>query len=164
MQQPDDCTWNRIAAANHAAGVDPQWSVAERDQMGALADDLNRELDRFPVVHAWRTKNGSQLTFWCTFCNTHHVHGRHGRDTDTRGPRAGSVLPVRLWKAYIKKSDDCTRRFGRGFCTCPPGSGDGHRAPHCTNRDGDYYRYGYVLHEVEANDARALDKPRQRRR
>ncbi len=69
-----DDTWHRIAAAN--GGIDPEWSVAERDQMEALADDMNRELEPYPVVHAWRTPNGSQLQFWCRFCKTHHVHGR----------------------------------------------------------------------------------------
>lgn len=159
-----DDTWHRIAAANDAGGIDPQWSVAERDQMEALADDMNRELEHYPVVHAWRTSNGSQLQFWCMFCKTHHVHGRHGGEADTTGPRGNSALPLRLWKRYIKKFDDCTRRrFGRGFCTCPPGCGDGHKAPHCSNRDGDYYRHGYILHEVEANDSRALVKPKRRR-
>jgi hypothetical protein len=159
MSQPDD-TWRRIAEANAAAGVtDDPWSLAERDQIEALADDLNREL-RFPVIHAWRTTNGSQLQFWCTFCKDHHFHGRHGGDSDTRGPRAGSVLPVRLWKRYIKKFDDCSFRFGRGYCTCPAGIGDGHRAAHCTNREpGRWHEQGYILHEVEPNDERALDKP-----
>jgi len=52
MSQIDD-TWQRIAAANRAAGIDRGWSLAERDQMEAAADDLNRELERSPVVHAW---------------------------------------------------------------------------------------------------------------
>ncbi|BBY86691.1 hypothetical protein MTOK_24730 [Mycolicibacterium tokaiense] len=154
----DDDTWNRIAEANAAAGIDTDWSVAERDQTEALADDLNRELERFPVVHAWRNKSGSQLQFWCRFCKSHHFHGRHGGNPDTRGPGAGSVLPVRLWKRYIKKFDDCTFRFGRGFCTCPAGCADGHRAPHCSNRQGDYYTRGYILHEVEPNDYRATSR------
>jgi hypothetical protein len=157
MSQPDE-TWQRIAEANKAAGVDSEWSVAERDQIEALADDLNRELERYPVIHAWRSKNGSQLQFWCKYCRDHHFHGRHG-DSDTRRPRAGSVLPLRLWKRHIKKYADCPRRFGRGFCTCPMGSGDGPRAAHCSNRDGDYYRHGYTLHEVEPNDSRAFRKP-----
>lgn len=163
MSQLDD-TWERIYQANRAAGVQPNYTVAERDQTEALADDLNQELEHLPVVHAWRSKNGSQLQFWCRFCNTHHFHGRHGGDSDTRGPRAGSVLPLRLWKRYIKKFADCTFRFGRGYCTCPAGVGDGHRAPHCGNREGDYYRRGYILHEVEPNDARATRNPRRFRR
>jgi hypothetical protein len=74
------------------------------------------------------------------------------------------VLPVRLWKRYMKKVDDCHFRFGRGYCTCPPGNGDGHRVAHCSNRKpGRWYERGYILHEVEANDARAQIKPRRGR-
>ena len=164
MTDQSDETWQRIAAANRAAGVDAGWTVAQRDQMEALVSDMNFELDRYPVIHAWRSKNGSQLQFWCKFCRDHHFHGRHGGNPETRGPRAGSVLPLRLWKRYIKKHADCTHRFGRGFCTCPAGSGDGHRAPHCWNRQmGEYYRRGYILHEVEPNDSRALRKPKRTR-
>jgi hypothetical protein len=37
-------TWTRIDEANLAAGWPNDWTVAERDQIEALADDLNREL------------------------------------------------------------------------------------------------------------------------
>lgn len=37
-------TWTRIEHANAAAGWPTGWTVAERDQIEALADDLNREL------------------------------------------------------------------------------------------------------------------------
>lgn len=36
--------WERIDAANVAAGVFRDWTVSERDQMEALADELNDEL------------------------------------------------------------------------------------------------------------------------
>jgi hypothetical protein len=38
MSQPDE-TWQRIVDANKAAGVDVEWSVADRDQIEALAVD-----------------------------------------------------------------------------------------------------------------------------
>jgi len=34
--------WTRIEQANTAAGWSNDWTVAERDQIEALADDLNR--------------------------------------------------------------------------------------------------------------------------
>ena len=37
-------TWSRINEANIAAGWFGEWTVAERDQIEALADDLNQEL------------------------------------------------------------------------------------------------------------------------
>jgi hypothetical protein len=142
--------------------------------MEALADDLNRELARYPVIHAWRTQNGSQLKFWCQFCNSHHTHGRHlgpARieaiklwDAETNWvPRTDTVLPLHLWQRHLQQFADC-RFNGKGYCTCPTGSGDGHRTPHCGNRDGAYYERGYILHEVEPNDARALHKPVRPRR
>jgi hypothetical protein len=39
-----DDAWTRIEEANRAAGWPNDWTVAERDQIEALADDLNREL------------------------------------------------------------------------------------------------------------------------
>lgn len=167
MSHPDD-TWQRIAEANRAAGVDVDWSVAERDQMEALADDLNRQLERHPVLHAWRTKNGSGLQFWCSFCKDHHFHGRHGREglADDRGPRTSSVLSPRLWKRYLQRLRHCQYDLwpsGRrhATCTCPAGSADGHRVAHCWNRNGTWYNQGYILHEVEPNDARALHRPKR---
>lgn len=155
-----DETWQRISETNKAAGVQVDWTATERGQMEALADDLNRALERHPIIHAWRTSNGRQLQFWCKFCKDYHTHGRHGSASEFNGKDSGSLLPVRLWRQYVRKYADCTYRFGRGFCTCPIGSGDGHRAPHCWNRKpGHYYEHGYILREVEPNDARALQKP-----
>jgi hypothetical protein len=178
MSQPDE-TWQRIVDANKAAGVDVEWSVADRDQIEALADDLNRELERYPVVHAWRTKNGSQLEFWCGFCNGMHAHGRHLGPARVEAikrwdaeenwvPRSDSVLPLHLWIDHLEQFAGCTYNHlvpgGRGFCTCPAGSGDGHRVAHCWKRDGAYYDRGYILHEVEPNDGRALHKPNRLRK
>lgn len=46
---PFDDTWNRIEACNIAAGWFGEWTVAERDQIEALADDLNREFFESPL-------------------------------------------------------------------------------------------------------------------
>ncbi|CAM4297802.1 hypothetical protein MB901379_03197 [Mycobacterium basiliense] len=37
-------TWERIEQANNAVDRFPDWTIAERDQMEALADDLNKQL------------------------------------------------------------------------------------------------------------------------
>lgn len=159
-------TWQRIAEANAAAGVADDWTVAERDQMEALADDLNRELEWAPMVYAWRTKNGSQLQFWCQHRKGYHHHGRHvtGQGYSLDG-KAGSVLPLRLWKRYVRKIQFCNYNpdapGGRGFCTCPAGISDGHRAAHCWKEDSGYYSHGYFLHEVEPNDERATVRPKR---
>lgn len=178
MHQLDE-TWQRIDAANKAAGGQVDWTVAERDQMEALADDLNRELERYPVIHAWRIDNGSGLAFWCKHCKTHHVHGRHGGQGTVEAynrwdaesnwvPRSDAVLPLWRWKAHLQQFAGCAFNLnfpgGRGICTCPAGSGDGHRAAHCGNREGAWYEHGYILHEVEPNDARALREPQRKPR
>lgn len=165
-----DETWQRIRAANEAVGW-AGWPLAQRDQIEALADDLNRDLLRYPVIHAWRTKNGSQLQFWCRYCKDYHVHGRHSpNDAEyyshpdrvaTENPC--SPLPQRMWLRYLSRFANCTfdSRYpgGRGICTCPMGSGDGHRAPHCWRDDSGYKQRGYLLHEVEPEDPRATTKP-----
>lgn len=171
-------TWERINAANAAAGWPTDFSVAERDQIDALARELDRQLQRYPVIHAWPTNNGSQLTFWCQWCKTHHVHGRHSGtsylDAVARAnakenwtPRFGAILPLRVWKRYLQRFASCrynpNKPGGRGFCTCPVGSGNGHRVAHCWRTDSAYYDHGYILHEVEPNDARALRKPTRKR-
>lgn len=174
-----DATWQRIYEAGKAAGVDVDWTLAERDQMEALANYLNKELSRYPVIHAWRTKDGSQLQFWCKHCKDHHFHGRHlglsrveainRWDAETNWvPRSDAILPHWLWVAHLQQFADCNFNDGvpggRGFCTCPTGSSDGHRAPHCWNRQGAHYERGYILYEVEPNDARALQKPKRKPR
>jgi hypothetical protein len=167
-------TWDRINAANAAAGVFEEWSVAERDQIEALAVELNLELEQYQVIHCYRTKDGTQLTFWCQFCKRHHLHGRHMRDDYLRyasqllsGQRAESdpersSLAVFLefpFRAYLRKVASCAYGNGSGVCTCPTGIGDGHRIEHCHNPKSPYNAHGYILHEVEPNDIRALTKP-----
>jgi hypothetical protein len=87
-----------------------------------------------PVLRAVR--QGVQLTFWCRYCRTHHLHGAHG-NCDGCGCRLHDSL------------------FGRGPCTCPPGSGDGHRVAHCWNPKSPYKATGYILREVAAAPKRA---------
>jgi hypothetical protein len=65
--------WSRIEEANMAAGWFGEWSTEERDEIDSLAAKLDREIQLYPVIHAWRTNKGSQLTFWCTYCKDHHV-------------------------------------------------------------------------------------------
>lgn len=158
------------------------WSIAERDHINAMATEDDRNIELYPVVHAWRTNycGGSQLTFWCKYCRDDHVHGRHtgpGRYIDDNDnvvalkPKEDSVLALqvrKLWRNYVRRFEQC--RFnpnapgGRGICTCPMGSGDGHRVAHCHKRDSAYYDHGYVLHEVAPNDPRATARPRRTRR
>ena len=45
-------TWSRIEEANIAAGWSGDWSLAERDQLEALADEMNLELLTQPVPNA----------------------------------------------------------------------------------------------------------------
>ena len=170
-----DETWQRIRAANEAVGW-AGWPLAQRDQIEALADDLNRDL-RYPVIHCWATNNGSQLTFWCRYCKDYHTHGRHhGPETmsyyldDERAAteHPDSPLPQHMWHEYLSRFGDCTynSRYpgGKGFCTCPMGSADGHRVEHCWKEDSAYRGRGYLLHEVPANDKRACAKPKRRTR
>jgi hypothetical protein len=177
-------TKSRIEAVNAAvygslAGELTNWTTAERDQINADARELDRHVDLYPVVHCWRTDSGSGLTFWCKDCKTHHTHGRHGGPShidsvnrwdaeDNWVPRIDAVLPLRLWRRYLQSFGKCKFNSnvpgGRGVCTCPSGSGDGHRAAHCWSTDSAYYKHGYILHEVEPNDARATRKPQRTRK
>lgn len=156
-------------------GYEP-FSVEEAHQICQVTDQIVETIERYPVVHAWRTNNGSQLTFWCKYCMDYHTHGRHSGDSYVRAvarrdaedgwnPRADAVLPLRIWKRYMRQHASCMYNSdvpgGFGFCTCPMGSGDGHRAAHCWKREPDtFYAHGYILHEVEPNDARATKPTR----
>jgi hypothetical protein len=161
------------------AGELTDWSSAERDQINKWAREEDRDIDLYPVVHCWRTDSGSGLTFWCIHCKTHHTHGRHGGPSyiesvnrwdaeDKWVPRVDAVLPLRLWRRYLQRFGKCTYNpnvpGGRGVCTCPFGSGDGHRVAHCWKRDAGYYDHGYILHEVAPDDPRATVKPKRTRR
>ncbi|AKK28701.1 hypothetical protein AB431_20770 [Mycobacterium sp. EPa45] len=165
-----DDTWQRIYEAKQAAGIDVDWTVAERDQMEALADDMNGELLTYPVIHAYPTKDRSQLEFWCRYCKTHHIHGRHlshhGLKADDG--RSDSPMPLDRWLTYLQQFFNCTFNDNavrnRGVCTCPAGSGDGHRVAHCQDTSSPIWDHGYVLHEVEADDPRAQTRPERGQR
>ena len=49
-------------------GYEP-FTVEEARQINAGAERIAQDTEDCPVVHAWRTKNGSQLTFWCKHCS-----------------------------------------------------------------------------------------------
>lgn len=166
-----DETWERINAANAAGSsgwANRQFTVAECDQIDALARDLDRAMQRYPIIHAWPTSDGSQLTFWCQHCKTHHVHGRHASLQSILrafGSHTGNLGDV--WLEYLGRFESCEYNpdvpGGRGICTCPVGAGNGHRVAHCHNTKSAYWEHGYYLHEVEPNNARALTKPAKRR-
>lgn len=81
-----------------------------------------------PVIMAVRV--GAQLTFRCPYCRRNHWHGAHAEPC---APGCRCAL----------HSASC------GPCTCPPGSGDGHRAAHCTADDRSPLKpTGYYLVEV----------------
>jgi hypothetical protein len=71
--------------------------------------------------------DGASLDVWCPHCQRDHHHGRHDPAT---GCRYDNLRPH------------------RGPCTCPPGTGDGHRAAHCHSRHSPYDDTGYIAVEV----------------
>lgn len=75
-------------------------------------------------------REGRYLTFRCAYCGRPHWHGAHSS-------LCAPGCPCELHRDYDRA----------GPCICPPGSGDGHRAAHCTGRSP-YRRTGYVLREV----------------
>lgn len=79
-----------------------------------------------PVVDAVRA--GIHLVFTCTHCQRPHIHGACSGDPG---------CPTMQTK-------------GRKACTCPTGSGDGHRVAHCADPTSPYYTSGYILREVPA--------------
>ena len=120
MNEPTyaESIWDKIDEANIGAGVYRGWSISERDQMEALADEMNRDLEPYRIIHAWPTKDRSQLTFWCRYCKTYHVHGRHSGTSyidavnryDAHNkwvPRIDAVLPLRLWRRYLQRFAKC---------------------------------------------------------
>lgn len=80
---------------------------------------------RRPVLEAVR--DGVRLIVWCTHCGRDHIHGVCSGD-----PKCPTM-----------------RTRGRFPCTCPRGSGDGHRVAHCHDPASPYYETGYVLREVD---------------
>lgn len=66
-------------------------------------------LTDFPVLGAYRHPDGGHLLAWCPHEQRWHVHGA------------------------CRQAAECERReFSDFSCTCPAGSGDGHRGAHCT--------------------------------
>jgi hypothetical protein len=70
--------------------------------------------------------DGPYLDVWCPHCERDHHHGRHDPAT---GCRFDGMRP-RLHP-----------------CTCPTGSGDGHRAAHCDTDQSPYWDTGYIVVE-----------------
>jgi len=104
-----------------------------------------------PALDAYRSNLDRQLEVWCEHDRRWHLHGRHvpGRCPLPEFPGA------------------------RQKCTCPVGTGDGHRVAHCTCRNSPYIGRGYVLREVGPltaevkrgrRDSRAVDCPTCRKR
>lgn len=81
--------------------------------------DWSPECD-LPVILDWCTTDG--ITVWCRLCRCEHNHGR---------------------RASI---DGCQfNGLGPDPCTCPVGSGNGHRQAHCDNPDSLYNETGYYI-------------------
>ena len=78
-----------------------------------------------PILIGPPTYNGSGINVWCPHCKRDHNHGRHDPDTGCRYDH---------WNQ-------------RGVCTCPPGTGDGHRTAHCHNPQSPYADTGYIVVE-----------------
>ena len=76
--------------------------------------------------------DGGLIEVWCRYCNCNHTHGR--------------------CVSGAKNVESSCRHYGHyGVpCTCPPGTGDGHRHPHCTNMDSPYRDTGYIVVEAPA--------------
>jgi hypothetical protein len=85
-----------------------------------------------PVLLATPSRGGRSLTIWCPYCHREHWHGRHGAD-EWCGPQCGCELHTDL--------------HGWHACTCPVGSGDGHRRAHCAT-DTPFRPGGYFIREV----------------
>ena len=71
--------------------------------------------------------DGAYISVWCSYCKRDHQHGRHDAAT---GCRWDSLRPE------------------VASCTCPPGTGDGHRVAHCHDSDSPYADTGYIVKEI----------------
>jgi hypothetical protein len=84
------------------------------------------------VLQGTATETGRQVAVWCPFCHRYHYHGRH----PSTCPPGTCACPLHL------------EYTARGYCTCPVGSGDGHRVSPC--RDGSpLAERGYWVQEVD---------------
>ncbi|SRR6266487_636246 len=84
-------------------------------------------IDSWPTPIFKVTRDGVHLTFWCPWCRSNHWHGAH---STLCGPECS-----------------CARHQGGGPCTCPRGSGNGHRVAHCWT-NSPLRLTGYILREV----------------
>ena len=97
---------------------------------------VNWRRSRHPVLAAWPSANGVTLLAWCPWCQVWHVHGRHGADSDCA--RRGCRCQLHGGNHHARLP-----------CTCPPGSGDGHRTAHCYSLSRSPLKAtGYVIREV----------------
>lgn len=117
--------------------VDRKWRFNDVDKRGTRAgiawtlglwgrQDETDE-DGRPILDAVVSADGINAKVWCRFCRRWHLHGHHDSNTP-----------------------DCPlTSISRGArCTCPIGTGDGHRWAHCHNNSSPYNETGYVLREV----------------
>ena len=98
------------------------------------AAGMRRGPRTMPRLLAWPSESGLQLQAWCPWCGWHY-HGRHG-----------SCEPGTCVCPYHPDYHHPSVR--RAACTCPPGSGDGHRVAHCTSPDSPFQATGYWLEEI----------------
>lgn len=88
---------------------------------------LRRNTMTAPTLDGYVTEDdGINVCVWCEHCTRWHYHGHH-----------------------CGGSDECSFTgvpFTR--CTCPLGTGNGHRVAHCGNPASPYSDTGYVIHEV----------------
>jgi hypothetical protein len=117
-----------------------QLAAAERER------ELDQEIREFidgasepPVIPALRVQ--TSLTFYCGWCRCWHWHSVHGACD------SGCSCPMHA---------NLHGRHER--CTCPLGSGDGHRGAHCTpslfrtRPSSPWIGTGYILREVPASE------------
>lgn len=81
----------------------------------------------YPTIECRRSSDGRLLEFTCPWCTRTHTHGRCHQDGAPGCNATGYPSPQRP-------------------CTCPTGTGDGHRVSHCRSPQAPCN--GYVLREV----------------
>ncbi|SRR6266516_1308871 len=123
----------QIAAIEAELADEAGGGVIELSSAPAAASGTRRRRGgrrKGPVLIAAR--DGRVLRAWCAFCVADHTHSVHGACPPGT---CGCGLHLDL-------------HGSRGPCTCPLGSGDGHRTAHCVG-DSPFKDGGYWLREVE---------------